>query len=322
MAQLLSDIVAGPRGLNRLSRYLLLFDGLLLFVTAFLFVRLNLSLAWPTVIQNACMIGLLIAVWLTYAVGPLRGREVMLAETFLAAILLLLYVNFASPAQYPAVALKRPLIDPWLAAADSALGIHVPTLAAWTRARPLVSLILTAAYFTLLPQFVLTMLLIGLRFKDRSRLWEYIFHFHFCLAITLLGVALFPAECAFNHYGFTSTIDQTRFIRQFAGLRDGTFTLVRYDDLEGLISMPSFHVAGGLMVTWAFRGRRRYFVPLAVLNLGLIAATVMSGAHYFVDILATLAMFAGSVYVYRALNIDRLTKVDEPLAPPASEAVA
>jgi len=59
-----------------------------------------------------------------------------------------------------------------------------------------------------------------------------------------------------------------------------------------------------------------------VLNLGLIAATVMSGAHYFVDILVTLVMFAGSVYVYRALDIDRLTRADEPSAPTASAAVA
>ena len=317
-----SEVLSGPRGLNRLARYFLILDGLLAAVTAFLFVRLNLSLAWPTVVPNACMIGLLFAVWLTYVVGPLRGREVMLAESLLATCLLLLFVNIASPAQYPAVALKRPLVDPWLAAADSALGVHVPTLAAWTRAHPAVSAILTLAYFTLLPQFVLPMLLIGLRFKDRSKLWEYLFHFHFCLIITLLGVALLPAECAFSHYGFTSTIDQTRFIREFAALRDGTFKVVRFDDLEGLISMPSFHVAGGLMVTWAFRGHRRYFVSLIALNLGLIAATVMSGAHYFVDILVTLVMFAGSVYAYRALNIDRLTRADEPTAPTASAAVA
>ena len=34
-----------------------------------------------------------------------------------------------------------------------------------------------------------------------------------------VSLALFPAECAFLFYGFESTIDQTRFIAHFEGLR-------------------------------------------------------------------------------------------------------
>jgi hypothetical protein len=66
--------------------------------------------------------------------------------------------------------------------------------------------------------------------------------------------------------------------------------------------MPSFHVAGGLMVTWVFRGYRRPFVLLLVLNVLMIASTFMTGAHYFVDVLSTLVMFALSVGVYRVMT--------------------
>jgi len=312
----------GPAGLHRLAQYFLLVDGLLLFTTALLFRQLKMSIVWSTVAPNAVMISVVFGVWLAYSYGPRRERPRVIAETLLATGLLLLYVNIVSPAQYPAVAWKRPLIDPWLARADRALGIHVPSLVAWTRAHPWTSRALSAAYFTLLPQFALPMLLVGLRFQDRSKLWEYLFHFHVCLGITLLAVGLFPAECAFTHYGFVSTIDQTRFIRQFAALRSGTLTAVRFDALEGLISMPSFHVAGGLIVTWAFRGRSRWMAALAIVNAGLIAATVMSGAHYFIDVVATFVMVGGSLWLYRALGIERMTGAAEPGVETISAAVA
>jgi hypothetical protein len=192
-----------------------------------------------------------------------------------------------------------PLADPWLAGADAALGVHVPALRDWTAQHGWLARALVLAYFSLLPQFVLPIVALGLWYRDRERLWEYVFHFHFCLTVTLIGVALFPAACAFSHYGFTSLIDQTRFLAHFEGLRSGTLTVVRLDDIEGMISFPSFHAAGGLMVTWVFRGRRCWTAGLIVLNAGLIAATVLTGAHYGVDVLITVAMFAGSVVAWR-----------------------
>jgi len=85
-----------------------------------------------------------------------------------------------------------------------------------------------------------------------ERLWEFAFHFHFCALVTLAASGLFPAECAFTFYGFESLIDQGRFIHHFESLRAGTFQTIRFNDI-GLISFPSFHAAGALMVTWAFR---------------------------------------------------------------------
>ena len=104
-------------------------------------------------------------------------------------------------------------------------------------------------------QFLLPIVVLGF-LRDRKHLWEYIFHFHVCATVTLIGVALWPAACAFTYYGFDSLLDQTRFIDHFAALRAGTFREVRFDNIEGLITFPSFHVAGGLMVTWAFRRTR------------------------------------------------------------------
>jgi len=98
-----------------------------------------------------------------------------------------------------------------------------------------------------------------------------------------------------------------------------TMLLVNPNDLEGIITFPSFHVAGGLMVTWAFRRYRRWCAALALLNIWLIAATVMTGAHYVVDVLATFALFPLGVWLWRRVAcywIDA-PALDAPAAAPS-----
>lgn len=259
----------------------------------------GLTFAWDTALRNLLLLGLLFAVWTWYAGRPATENREFAADALLATFLLVLFTNIVGPAQYAGVALALPLADPWLASADAALGIDVPALTAWTAGHPVLARALIWSYFTLLPQFVLPLLVLGIAYKDREALWEYVFHFHACLVVTLLGVTLLPAACAFTYYGFTSLLDQARFISHFEGLRAGTFTEIRFDDIEGLISFPSFHVAGGMMVTWVFRRRRRWLLPLAALNTMMIAATVLTGAHYGVDLLFTVLLFSGSVLLWR-----------------------
>jgi cobalamin synthase len=52
-------------------------------------------------------------------------------------------------------------------------------------------------------------------------------------------------------------------------------------------------------VTWCCRKYRKWAIALTALNILMIAATFMSGAHYFIDIVATLLLFAVSAFVYR-----------------------
>lgn len=295
---------------------------LMLAATAPFYSAYGLRVEWSSAVPQATGIILLGAVLVNFWRQPGGPRERIVAQTVLAALLFLTVACIASPAQYLAVALRRPLIDPWLAAADAQMGIHVPALAAWTRAHPPVALVLMLAYFTLLPQFVGAMLLLGLVYRNADRLWEYSFHFHLCALVTVASLALFPAACAFAHYGFESTLPQERFLAHFNGFRDGTLSVLRFDDLEGLISMPSFHVAGGFMVTWAFRGMRVVWL-FAILNALLTAATVLTGAHYAVDIPATALLFGASVLIHRILTRASMAPVparDLPRVPESSMA--
>lgn len=121
--------------------------------------------------------------------------------------------------------------------------------------------------------------------------------------MTVTTLAILPAACAFQYHGFEPTIDQTRFIAHFNGLQDGSHTVIRFDDIEGLISVPSFHVAGASMVTWALRRCRVLFYPIALVNAALVTATFMTGSHYLVDCIVMAVLFAASVRLYRAWGV-------------------
>jgi hypothetical protein len=283
----------------RLCGALILLTGI---VTVPYYSRVGLTVEWQSTAPSLVGIGVLVGLALYFRAYPGSPRERALGDMTGALALIVLATLVLAPAQYLAVALKRPLIDGWLAAADAALGIHVPSLAEWTRAHPWVSRSLTLTYITLLPQFAVVPLLLGLAFPNRLRLWEFAFHFIVCAAVTVLCLAVIPAECAFLYYGFDSTLNQTRFITHFQGLRQGTFTTIDFRDIEGLISMPSFHAAGAMFCTWAVRGQKTVLAIFILLNTGLLAATFMSGAHYFVDLIASAALFAVSLWMFRRLR--------------------
>ena len=289
---------ASELGLHRLFGLLLLLNAGVAALTVPFYGRFGLELDWATFLPSVAAVAFAAIGWLAHRSTPGRPSEWPIAESFAAFTLIAISFSVVTPAQYLAVALNRPLVDPWLARADALMGISVPAAVEWTRTHPHVTSILQLSYYSLAPQFVAPIVVLGLYYRERQALWEYTFNFHVCLAITLGGLALFPAACAFTYYGFDSLIDQSRFIQHFNAVRSGTFTTLQLRELEGLITFPSFHVAGALMVTWAFRRHRVLFVGFAVLNSLLIASTVLLGPHYAIDILASLAVFLVSTFVY------------------------
>jgi hypothetical protein len=297
---------------RRVARICVAGLALLGILTVPFYGRFGLDVDWPS--AGGAVAGLLVLVGLTlyFVRYPGRPDERSLGDMAYVMSLIVALVILLTPAQYLAVATRRPLIDPWLARADALLGIHVPALAAWTRQHPTWDAVLETGYFTLLPQFIATPLLLGIVFKSRERLWEFVFHFYSCALITLLALALFPAACAFQYFHFNSTLSQSLFIAHFNGVRAGTFGPLHFGDLQGMVSMPSFHAAGAFFVTWAFRDRRIVCACFCAVNVVLIAATVLSGAHYFIDILASVALFGASLLAYARLQPAQ--KASEPVA--------
>jgi membrane-associated phospholipid phosphatase len=292
---------ASRLGLNPLTFALLTSTVALAAVSAVSFRALGLTLhigdAW---VVRGTQAAVALVAWAYYFGSPGRPKEWINAEASAAFLACLLIAAVVTPSQYAAAALARPTVDHALARADALLGIHVPSLVAWARDRPMLAEWLRLAYGSLMLQFTLIIPTLWLR-NDRRSIWEYAFNFHTTAKITMLSSAVWPVACAFEYYGFESLVSQARFTEHFTSIRAGTMTVVDMTDMEGLVSMPSFHVAGALIVTWSLRRSPWLVWPLAILNLGLIASTVLTGAHYGVDILAAMVLVLASILVYRRI---------------------
>jgi hypothetical protein len=285
-------------GLNRLGWFLTYLNLAVLVIDVTLFGVFGLTIKWSTAALGGIPLVSLFCVWLNFYFVPGRRSESVVAEFVLVVGLMVLFTNVGSIMQYGAIAAGLPYADWWLADLDAAMGIHVASLAAWTEAHPVFNLAFKVSYASLIVQFFFAILVLA-AYRDRARVWEFAFHFHVCLVISLAALVIFPAICPPAYFHFQPTIDMTRVIRQIRELHDGSMKVVRFDELEGLVSFPSFHAAGGFIVTWVFRDRRRFCVPLAALNVVLFASTFMTGVHYLVDVLASIPLFAFSVFAYR-----------------------
>jgi hypothetical protein len=302
-------------GLNRLGWWLIAVNVAVLAADMVAFRWLGLSVAWSTSqTMRAAGLGAMCALWLQFYVVPGSSTDRVVAEVVFVAFLVLLFTNIAAPAQYAAIALGAPFGDARLAAADRLLGIDLRALVAWTRAHPAASAGLAIAYDSFALQVLFTILALGL-LRDRERLWEFAFHFYFCLIVALGVFAFVPSACAPAFHGLVPTIDTTRAVAQIAGFHSGHLRVVPMDDLEGLISFPSFHAAGALMFAWSFRHRPRLFVPIGLLNIAVIAATFMTGEHYVIDVVASLPLFALSVALYRSWGRSLLHERSRPSLP-------
>jgi hypothetical protein len=258
-----------------------------------LYSRLHLQ------VDLGSMVPYLIVASLLYTLGIyLLSQRDSNGQGVLALAMLLSLSMILLPAQYLAVRWNRPLIDPWLAAADAVVGANVGEWSHALRRFPAFLSFLSLTYYTLLPQLIMTPLVVY-AFRRSGRLWMFVGHFHVCAVACVAALAMFPAAGAFQFYGVPSTLPQGSFIAEFNGLRDGTLNVINFQQLDGLISVPSFHVAGALIATWAVRGLWPYRWMVG-LNIFLITASVLSGAHYLIDLPITFAVVAASVWIVRA----------------------
>ena len=290
-------------GINPVSVRCLAVVALLALVTLPLYPLVGLAIQWRSAYAVAIVVGCLMAFWLFYYLSPGRSpHDWRLAESAFALLVLFLLSQVLLPAQYLAAALNRPTIDPLLARWDAAFGVHLPAIVEWTRERRSLADLLVWSYRSFTWQLSLLPILLGIVLRDRKALWEFVFHFYFCAVVILPIFALWPAACAFTYFGFDSILNQTQFIRHFAEVRDGTLRVLAFGNMTGLVSMPSFHVAGAFMVTWALRRHTLWLVPVAVVNLLLTVSTVATGAHYLVDVFGTMLLFGASLWLFRCVG--------------------
>lgn len=199
---------------------------------------------------------------------------------------------------YLGLTLHMPLADRWLAAADQWLGFDWPSWYRFVRSHALFNSILLFAYRSLAPQMIVTLFALpmsGMAVRNREFLWATAF----ALLATVVISALLPAESAWVWYHSDEPIAPGPW-HDFLAMRNGRLAVLDLQQLRGLVTFPSFHVAMAVMLMRAAYRTRFAWLSL-VLNLLMIVSTPSEGGHYLVDGIAGIAVAAIAILAARRL---------------------
>jgi membrane-associated phospholipid phosphatase len=197
---------------------------------------------------------------------------------------------------YLGLTLHMPLADRWLAACDQRLGFDWLAWHRFVRDHALFNTILLFAYRSLAPQMVITLFalpLSGMLQRNREFLWATAF----ALLATVAISALLPAESAWVWYHTAEPIAPAPW-HDFTAMRDGHLAVLDLQQLRGLVTFPSFHVAMAVMLVRAAQGTRFALFSL-VLNLLMIVSTPSEGGHYLVDAIGGITVAITAIIAAR-----------------------
>jgi len=219
-------------------------------------------------------------------------QELRIAYFALTVAQLLVYTALAGVLSYLLTAGNRPAIDAELVAADRILGFDWTTMYAWGKSHKAQYLVLINAYYSLLPQLIMMYVILftkGLFHRAREMFWLFILTSLGCVVVS----GLIPAAGAFGTFNVQTANPS---LQHFLALRNGSMKSIDLQQIQGLVSFPSFHLALAVILTYAARDIPLLFPFFLVLNAFVIAATPLVGGHHFADLwggaLLTLAAIA------------------------------
>jgi hypothetical protein len=163
--------------------------------------------------------------------------------------------------------------------------------------------VLSRAYDSFNLQFVLILAVLIVAGKI-ERLRIFLFAVFVGLSLTCILFIFLPAVSAYGHFGAAArqltnlyspegdmhVLILQRHISILEGLRDGSIRQVSAQTLTGLITFPSFHACAACLFIWGFWGVKDTRAAALILNLAMLAATPLFGAHYFVDLMGGAAI--------------------------------
>lgn len=256
------------------------------------------------------MIGVLFCYWDEAKQSP-RMQSILVIPWILLLIPLLMFPMLI------AARMRMPLQDAHLARIDELLRINSPEIVAWA-AHHWIGMIINKTYILLGPLLAAAVLAPALSGKvDQAR--QFIFANLMAITVGMPMFALVPAIGPWSSFHFTPTPAQAYCQAQFLALRvPGTYTL---SQMAAVVCFPSFHTVWAILCAaalWTFRPLR---IPLTILSTLIILSTMTTGWHYFVDVLAGIAVACMSLAFanawVRSLNsaVDRQTSLPQQSQP-------
>ena len=234
-------------------------------------------------------------------------RDARLASGLESTAQLIAFAAVGAPLSYLAAAAGAaiPLQDHVFDAMDRALGFDWMALLGWLNGAPVTFTGLRLIYGTLLPQMTLAVLCLA--FTGRL-VWlrTFMLAFIFTTLVTIALSAVLPAAGVWLHYGLTEADARVVPVVStvwpvFTGLRDGSMRALVAAGAEGVITFPSLHAALAVIMIAALWPIRWLRWPILVLNVAMLAATPIDGAHYLVDVLAGVVIAVVGLFAARAV---------------------
>ena len=251
-------------------------------------------IGWPTFLVPGIACAVLLAGGAFYRDWR---RDPRLASGLTSTAQVVAFAAVGAPLSYLAASADLALCDHGLDVIDGAVGFHWRAMLDWMNAAPIIFFALRPIYLSLALQ--MTTVMLCLAFTGRL-MWLRVYTLAFLLA-TLASIAisaLLPAAGAWPYYGLTAdnsvhvlpTVSTSWPV--FHGLRDGTWRTLIAVGAEGIITFPSLHAALAVIVAAALWPLARLRWVFVVLNIAMLIATPIDGSHYFVDVLAGVALAA------------------------------
>jgi membrane-associated phospholipid phosphatase len=220
-------------------------------------------------------------------------RADKLKNLFLATFWALTLVSLHGVPVYIAARQNVPLRDALLAEIDHRLGLEVPEVLRAIEHCPTLKVALKISYESLLLLMILALILPILCDKPKV-VKEYL------MAMVISGLISIPLFAAFQavgpwyYYGYTPDAEQARTMKIFFALKSDEWITVDPANSAGVVAFPSFHTILAVLsaiALWRIKYVRWFAAVLASL---IVVSTVTTGWHYLADVLAGLAVTAGS----------------------------
>lgn len=227
-------------------------------------------------------------------------------------------VIIMGPLTYVTGVANWPLRDDALLAIDRAMGMDPEAIARYVNDHDWLSGLLLRGYGLIKVMLLAVPVALTLTLR-LVRLQLFVFAFSIALIITVAISTFVPAvgtwyglDIAPSQFASLDSSLYTAQLRDILALREGSLRHLEMFKLTGIVSFPSFHAASAVLYLWALWPVRFFGGLAAALNLLMIAATPVIGAHYMIDVFGGVALAAISILIGKYLL---------EVAAPASSAV-
>ncbi|RXT35266.1 phosphatase PAP2 family protein [Bradyrhizobium betae] len=226
------------------------------------------------------------------------------------------------PLSYVAGKMNWPLQDDALLAIDRAFGLDPEPIASYVNDHPWLADLLARGYGLI--KWPLLAIPVVLTLTARYvRLQMFMLAMSLALAVTIAISAMVPAigtyyglQLPAAHFPEINTMVYAGQLRDILALRDDSLHELHLFFLSGIVSFPSFHAASAVLYMWALWPVRGIGGIAAALNMLMIAATPVIGAHYLIDVVGGIAVAAASIWVTK-FYVARLGRTSAVSAAPA-----